>query len=296
MKIAAIWILLCIIWGTTWIFIKLGLDDLPPGLFAASRFTLASLILLILLTAQRKSLLKFNSKLFPVIALTGVLQFSFNYGLLFWAEKYITSGLAAVLQATIAVFGLILARIFVGEIITKAKILAVSLGILGSVIIFAEQLGLNGKLAFLASLAVVVGAFGAALASVIVKAKMSKMDAEILTFWQMTLGHIPLWLLTLITEGNPMDLQLTSKAIICVLYLAIMGSVIAFWLYYWLLSRIEVSKAMMISLVTPVIAVFIGSFFGEQIKLQAIIGGTLILLSVSIAVFHPFLSARAETI
>jgi len=296
MKIAAIWILLCIIWGTTWIFIKLGLSDLPPVLFAALRFTLASLILLILLTVQRKSLLKFNSKLFPVIALTGILQFSFNYGLLFWAEKYITSGLAAVLQATIAVFGLILARIFVGEIITKAKILAVSIGILGSVIIFAEQLGLNGKLAFLASLAVVVGAFGAALASVIVKAKISEIDAEILTFWQMTLGHIPLWLLTLMTEGNPMDLQLTSKAIICVLYLAIMGSVTAFWLYYWLLSRIEVSKAMMISLVTPVIAVFIGSFFGEQIKLQAIIGGTLILLSVSIAVFHPLLSARAEAV
>lgn len=296
MKPAAIWVLLCIIWGTTWIFIKLGLNDLPPAGFAASRFTIASLILFAVLHFRKRLFLIGDFKLLAIVIFTGILQFSFNYGLLFWAEKYITSGLAAVLQATIPAFGLVLARIFVSESVTLTKIVAVLLGIIGSAVIFAEQLKLNGELAFFASVAVVVGAFGAALASVLVKAKATKLDPAVLTFWQMLIGHLPLWAFSFATEENPLNFRWTLNAVICVLYLAVMGSVIAFWLYYWLLGKIEVTKAMMISLVTPVIAVFIGSFFGEEIKFQAIVGGILILLSVSLTVFQPLLSAKPKAI
>ncbi|HLM00976.1 MAG TPA: EamA family transporter, partial [Pyrinomonadaceae bacterium] len=227
-----------------------------------------------------------------IIFITGFLQFFFNYGLLFWGEQHITSGLAAVLQATIPAFGLILARIYVGESITGLKIVSILLGLCGISVIFREQLTLNGQMAFLGSLAVVVGAFGASYASVLTKAKGQNLHPATMVFGQMLVGHIPLWFVGLSAEGSPVNFNWTWNAIICVLYLAIMGSIVAFWLYYWLLTKIDVTRAMMISFVTPLVAVIIGGFFGEKLGLQTLFGGLLILLSVFLIVVRPILNHR----
>lgn len=284
MKTLIIWLLLCVIWGTTWIFIKIGLADLPPISFAATRFTISCLLLLPLLFWQKLQFPK-DKTVWRFILITGFLQFFFNYGLLFWGEQFISSGLAAVLQATIPAFGLILARFIIGEEITLIKIISIILGIFGVSVIFYEQLSLNGTLALFGSLAVVIGAFGASLASVLTKAKLQGLNPLNVVFWQMLIGQIPLWLIGLSFEGSPTKFNWSWNAIICVLYLAIIGSIIAFWLYYWLLSKIDVTKAMMIAFVTPLVAVYVGSFFGEQLHLQTILGGILILGSVGLIVW-----------
>ena len=294
MKPLLVWLLLCLVWGSTWIFIKLGLTDLPPVSFAALRFTAACLILLPVLFFQRIPFPK-GRKIWRIILITGILQFSFNYGLLFWGEQHITSGLAAVLQATIPAFGLILARIYVGEQITLLKIVSLLLGLAGVAVIFREQLFLNGQLAFLGSLAVVVGAFGAAYASVLTKAKGQGEHPAALVFGQMLVGQIPLWAVGLATEGNPFNFRWTIQAVICVVFLAIVGSILAFWLYYWLLSKIDVSRAMMISFVTPLVAVFVGSFFGEKLYIETLFGGILILLSVLLIIIKPILQRSLKS-
>ena len=116
-----VWLTLALIWGTTWIFIKIGLDDLPPMAFAAARFLLGVILLFFVIKIQKIPMPK-TAKEWRLIALTGVLQFSVNYSLVFWSEVHITSGLAAVLQAMITVFGLILAWIFLpNERITKLR-------------------------------------------------------------------------------------------------------------------------------------------------------------------------------
>lgn len=291
MKPLLVWLILCVIWGTTWIFIKRGLDDLPPVSFAAIRFTVACLLILPALWWQKIPFPKGRAA-WIIIFITGFLQFFFNYGLLFWGEQHISSGLAAVLQATIPAFGLILARIYVGESITGLKIVSILLGLLGISVIFREQLTLNGQMAFLGSLAVVVGAFGASYASVLTKAKGQKLHPASMVFGQMLVGHIPLWLVGLSFEGNPLAFHWTWNAAICVLYLAIMGSIVAFWLYYWLLTKIDVTRAMMIAFVTPLVAVIIGGFFGEKLGLQTLFGGLLILLSVFLIVVRPILNHR----
>jgi drug/metabolite transporter (DMT)-like permease len=291
MKPLLVWLILCVIWGTTWIFIKRGLDDLPPVSFAAIRFTVACLLLLPLLWQQKIPFPKGRAA-WIIIFITGFLQFFFNYGLLFWGEQHITSGLAAVLQATIPAFGLILARIYVGESITGLKIISIILGLLGVYVIFREQLTLNGQMAFLGSAAVVVGAFGASYASVLTKAKGQNLHPASMVFGQMLVGHIPLWFVGLSIEGSPFDFHWSWKAVICVLYLAIMGSIVAFWLYYWLLSKIDVTRAMMIAFVTPLVAVIIGGFFDEKLELQTLFGGLLILLSVFLIVIRPILNHR----
>lgn len=281
MKPLIVWIILCVVWGTTWIFIKVGLDDLPPISFAAIRFIVSVLLLIPIIWWQK---LKFPSSKteWIIIFISGILQFFCNYGLLFWGEQYISSGLAAVLQATIPAFGLILARIYLpNEKITVKKVISILLGIIGLVIIFQEQLTLGGTLAFLGSLAVVAGAFCASYASVLTKTYGANSNPATLIFCQMLVGLIPLTIVGLVVEGNPLKFNWTISAIICVLYLAVIGSIIAFWLYYWLLTKMDVTKAMMIAFVTPVIAILVGAIFlRESLHLQTLFGGVFILGSI----------------
>ena len=131
-----VWVILCLIWGTTWIFIKIGLEDLPPITFAVARFVLAAMMLLPIIYILKTPWPQ-NWAQWRLMAFTGLLQFTINYSTVFWSEQYITSGLAAVLQATITVFGLALAWIFLpAERITPLKIIAVLIGIGGVARIF----------------------------------------------------------------------------------------------------------------------------------------------------------------
>lgn len=291
-----IWLTLCLIWGTTWVFIKVGLEDLPPITFAAARFASAILILAVIIAAQ-KIPLPATKREWKLIALTGVLQFSVNYSLVFWSEVYISSGLAAVLQAMITVFGLALAWIHLpNERITRLKIVAVLLGVAGVAVIFIEQLQINSLMAFAGCAAIVFGAYAAAHGSILVKAYGGAIHPATLVFGQMVCGIAPVFIYALTVEGNPLRLNWSWRAIICVLYLSVFGTVAAFWLYYWLLSRIESTKAMMISLFTPLIAVIIGGIFlGERLPVQTFFGGVLILASIGLIVFRKRNLATEDT-
>jgi drug/metabolite transporter (DMT)-like permease len=202
--------------------------------------------------------------------------------MVFWSEQYITSGLAAVLQSMITVFGLVLAWIFLpSERITPVKIFAVFLGIIGVGVIFYDQLKVQNFMAFAGCVAVVVGSYAAAQASILIKAKGGMVHPASLVFGQMMCGLPAIIIYSLIAEGNPLTFHWSWKAVICVLYLTIFGTIAAFWLYYWLLSRIESTKAMMISLVTPLLAVIIGwVVLGETLPPQTGFGGVLIIAGI----------------
>ena len=282
-----VWVILCLLWGTTWIFIKIGLTDLPPITFAAVRFILAILILLPLIRIRRFPWPSSSAE-WKLIALTGFLQFSLNYSSVFWAEQHITSGLAAVLQSMIPVFGLLLAWIFLpAERITWLKIVAVLLGVIGVAIIFIDQLRIENWMAFLGSVAIVAGAYCAAQASILIKLRAGAIHPASLVCAQMLAGLPALIVYALIVEGNPLALNWTWTAIGCVLYLTVFGTIAAFWLYYWLLSRIESTKAMVISLVTPLIAVLMGAIFlDERLPPQTLLGGILIIAGIALIVMR----------
>ena len=188
----------------------------------------------------------------------------------------------------ITVFGLVLAWFFLpAEKITGLKVFAVLLGIIGVAVIFFEQLRIESVMAFLGSVAIVVGAYAAAQGSILVKAKASGMHPASLVCFQIICGLPAIIAYALIREGNPLRLHWTWLSLVCVLYLTILGTVAAFWLYYWLLSRIESTRAMMISLVTPLIAVVIGAvFLGERLPPTTLFGGLLIIASIGLIVFR----------
>src|SRR3989441_12526199 len=234
MKSRIVWLLLCCIWGSTWLFIKIGLRDLPPISFAATRFLIAVIILAAIILVRRLALPR-SSKDWWMLAGTGVLAFALNYGLIFWGEQYISSGLAALLQATIPAFGLVIAHFYLpDEQMTPIKILGVGMGVAGVGVIFSNQLIVAGPRPLAGCAALVGGSACAAYANVLVKARGANLNPAILAGGQMFFGLIPLMLVGIPLEGNPFHFQWTRMAVLSLFYLAIVGSVTAFLLYYWL--------------------------------------------------------------
>jgi len=281
MKARLVWLVLCVIWGSTWLFIKLGLSDLPPLTFAGIRFVIACAILLILIRARRIPLPE-SRRDWLLLAITGVLSFSLNYGLLFWGEQYISSGLAALLQATIPAFGLVFAHFHLpGERMTWAKTFGVVLGVLGVAVIFSNQLAIAGGRALVGCVALVLSSVFVAYSNVLVKAYGRKLEPAILAAGQMFFGLIPLLLIGIPLEGNPFHFRWSPLALVSLFYLAVVGSVIAFLLYYWLVHNMDVTKTMLIALVTPVVAVALGMVvLGEDLSWRTIAGGIMIMAGV----------------
>ena len=280
-----VWLGLCAIWGSTWLGIKLGLRDLPPLSFAGIRFAISALILFIIVRAKRARLPGTASE-WRLLAYTGGLTITLNYALVFWGEQYITSGLAAVLSATVPLFGLPIAHQYLStERLTVAKVAGVVLGLCGVAIVCSGQLGVGGPLAFWASTGIILAAAATAHAGVLIKARGTQLEPSVIAGVQMAGGCIPLLAGGLILEGNPLTFDWTPLAWAALAYLTILGSVVAFLLYYWLIRHTSVSWVMMIPLVTPLVAVVIGMVFADEaVGWHTALGGAAIISGVGLAV------------
>ncbi|HEX8847059.1 MAG TPA: EamA family transporter [Pyrinomonadaceae bacterium] len=278
-----VWLILALIWSSTWLFIKLGLEDLPPFTFAGIRFVIAVAILSLVVFIRRRPLPR-DARDWVLIAGTGLLAFTLNYGLLFWGERHTSSGLAAILQTMIPVFGLILAHLHLpAERITMPKLVGVVLGIAGVALIFSNQIETGGTSAFQGSAAIVIGAFGAAYSNVLIKARGSRLDYATLAAGQMLFGLVPLLIIGIVFEGNPLELHWTPLAVFSLFYLALVGSSVAFLLYYWLVGHMEVTKTMLIALVTPLLAVSLGMIVrGEELTWRIFVGGVCIMSGIGV--------------
>jgi len=275
------WLTLCAVWSSTWLAIKIGLRDLPPISFVAIRFLIA-IIVLIAVSIGRVRLLPLRRNDYAVLAITGVLMFAVNYTLLFWAELHVSSGLAAVLQATIPIFGMFFAHWMLPDEPLRLQKLAGAIIALGGVtVICGRLLGFNGPLAFWGGVAVVFGAASAAFANVLVKARSIHLAPAMLAAWQMIFGIVPLLVLGLDVDGNPARFHWSATSIFCLLYLAIIGSALTFLLLYWLLPRLTVAELQSISLITPPGAVILGWFLGgETFPMSSLLGACFVLAGV----------------
>ncbi|MGH9945190.1 MAG: DMT family transporter, partial [Pyrinomonadaceae bacterium] len=152
-------------------------------------------------------------------------------------------------------------------------------------------------LALLGSGAVVAGALCVALTYVLVKAYGSHLDPTVLTTGQMLCGLVPLSVVGLATEGNPFAFRWTGTAAASVLYLALVGSVAAFWLNYWLLKRMDATKVLLMALVEPLLAVLLGAMvLGEELTERTLLGGACILLSVGLVLTRRSASGQAADV
>jgi drug/metabolite transporter (DMT)-like permease len=275
------WLTLCIVWSSTWLAIKIGLRDLPPISYAGIRF-LVAIIVLFAVSAGRVRLLPQRRFDYLLLAFTGVLMFAVNYGFLFWGELHVSSGLAAVLQATIPMFGMLFAHLMLpDEPLQLPKLLGALVAVGGVALICERLLGFNGVMAFWGGLGIIVGAASAAFSNVLLKARAIQLAPAMLAAWQMIFGAAPLLLIGFMVEGNPLKFHWSAVSIFCLLYLAIIGSALTFLLLYWLLPRMTVARLQTISLITPPGAVVLGwAVGGEMFSLSSLLGACLVLVGV----------------
>ena len=280
-RIPAAWLTLCVVWSSTWLVIKIGLEDLPPVSYVAIRFVIAALVL-VLISIGRDRLLPPKRADYFVLAGTGLLMFAVNYALLFWAELHVSSGLAAVIQASIPIFGMVFAHwMLPDEPLRWQRLAGALVAILGVAFICARLLSFNGWVAFLGGVGITIGAASAAFSNVVLKAKKIRLPPSMLAAWQMIFGIVPLLVLGFALDGNPLRFHWTGRAIVCLLYLAVVGSSFTFLLLYWLMPRMSVTNLQTISLITPPGAIAIGwAFGGERLSLWSLLGAGFVLLGV----------------
>lgn len=277
-----LWWVTCLIWSSVWLFIKLGLRDLPPVTFAALRLVVAIAVFLPILAIRGVALPR-AARDWRVIGVAGFLLLGVNYTLLFWGAQFIPSGLTAVLQAVTPAFALVFGHFLLDdEPFTFKALGAIGIGIAGVALISWDQLHLSGRQALLGCAAVTLGAACVGFAYVFVKARsVRRLRPEVLTCGQMLCAAGPMLIFATVREGNPLNLHWTPLAIGCLLYLALAGSVAATWLNYWLLERMSATALLSMALVEPLIAVLLGAaFLHERMTMSAAAGGVLVLCSI----------------
>jgi drug/metabolite transporter (DMT)-like permease len=271
------------VWGSTFFAIRIGVHAMPPLLFAALRFLAAGVALSGWMAARREPLP--SKRQWMSVLLLAFLIFLVDYGLLFWAEQRVPSGIAAVMMATIPAFIALAEIVFLRtQRLTARLAIALIVGICGVGVLLSRSLNLGGAaIETSGALALILGAISWSIASVLSKKlplPPSKVQSSGL---QMLLGGA---LLTITSASigefhNFHPSSVSPSAWLALLYLIVFGSIIGFTAYVWLIHHESPTKVGTYAYVNPVVAVLLGYFAGgEALGVRTIIGTVCILISI----------------
>lgn len=275
------YIMLCLIWGSTWLVIKVGLEDAPPLWSAALRFLLAATLLYgINYVAKQRYPIGWRNKWRA--AWPGIFTFFGSYALTYMGEDYISSALAAILFAVFPFFVMALMPLMVKtERVGFMSLIGALVGFGGTILIFAEPVQVESS-ALIGMIFLILSPICAAIGSVSVKAYLHSAPVFPMITLQMTVGAILMTLCAIIFEPFS-DFKSTTSSVGAILFLAIFGSIITFGGYFWLLKQLRLVTMSMIALITPVVAMFMGYvFLKEKLTIENYIGAALVLMGVAI--------------
>jgi drug/metabolite transporter (DMT)-like permease len=276
--------LVALIWGSTWLAIKVVVRDMPPLTAAGVRFATAALLLALfahwrgrslrwrgLEPAQRRLLLALS-----------LLMFAVPYALVFYGEQFITSALTAILFASAPAFTLVFDSLRARRnLLRGVRLAGLGLAFTGILTIFGPRLtGPPAEL--LGALAIVGAAATSSVALVLAKHGGHAIDTLVGTTWQMGIGSCWLLLAALILE-QPRLGDTSSSAILGLAYLAVFGSCVTFVLFYWLLKQMAPVQLSSLAFITPVVAVFVGWLvLDEVLDLNTLLGAAVVLIGVAL--------------
>jgi drug/metabolite transporter (DMT)-like permease len=282
-RLRAAFLLLTLIWGTTWAVIRLGLEGIPPLTGVALRFALAGALLLALVrhfgvrfTWSRREL--------GLWAMNGLFSFSASYTIVYWAEQHIPSGLAAVLFATYPLMVAVIAHFALpGERLGWRAAGGILLGLAGVAVIFSDDLRLlGGANVREVALVMLLSPFVSAVATVAVKRWGQGIHPLSLTAVPMLLTAVVVGSLALVFERQA-TVVFDLRSVGALLYLAVLGSAVTFTIYYWMLANAPATRVALIAYTIPIVAVAVGALlFQEPVRPLVIVGGALVLVGVAI--------------
>jgi drug/metabolite transporter (DMT)-like permease len=272
---------LVIIWSSTWVAIKIGLEDCPPLLGAAIRFAAAGLVLLAFAAIRRQSL-RTDVRLVAVLAL---MPFALAYGLVYWGEQYIPSGMAAVLFGILPLYTALLGAVLLPDQPLRARlVVGVLIAIGGLALAFAESADVGDpELALLGAAALALSPLGASVGNISLKLRAGELDAVVLNGWAMLGGGLLLLVVSALGESWG-DTAWSAETIGSIAYLAVVGSSIAFVALTVLLRHITAQAMSFLAMLLPFGALAFGAaLYSEPISGRAIAGAALVAAGLLIA-------------
>jgi drug/metabolite transporter (DMT)-like permease len=271
------------VWGSTYLAIRVGVLEMPPLLMAAIRFLVAG-VLLYGWTFWRGERAP-SARQWASISLLAFLIFAVDYGLVFWAEQRVPSGVTAIMMATISAFMALAEIIFLRtQRLTLRLSLALLIGLGGVAVLVSRSLHLGGEpIDPVGAVALIIGAIAWAVASVFALTQPLPDSKSMSSGAQMLVGGVML-ALTSFALGEFKDfhpLAVSASAWFALLYLIVPGSIIAYTAYVWLLHHESPTRVGTYAYVNPVVAVLVGySLGGETLDLRTILGALFVLISV----------------
>jgi drug/metabolite transporter (DMT)-like permease len=283
---AFLYLVTVLIWGSTWLAIKFQLGLVSPEISIAYRFGLAAMILIVFSLARRLRM-GFSLKEHGFFALQGLLLFSLNYLLVYLAEGYLTSGLVAIIFSLIIVLNVLFGAIFLGNPVRPRVVIGAVLGLLGLAFVFWPELtslSLSSE-KILGMLLALVATISASLGNVVsARNQRGKLPVIQTNAYGMLYGALFMLLFALV-RGTSLQFDTSPSYVLSLLYLAVFGSVIAFGAYLTLLGSIGLDRAAYVTVLFPVIALLLSTYFEDLAwGLFQLAGVLLILLGNSVVV------------
>jgi drug/metabolite transporter (DMT)-like permease len=276
-----------LVWGSTFLAIRVGVHEVPPFLLAALRFVVAGLVLFLWMLAHGEP--SPNRRQWASVFLIALLIFVLDYGLLFWAEQRVPSGIAAVMMATIPVFMALSEILFLRtQQLTLRLSFALLVGIAGVAVLTSPSLGQLGEVGGAAidkrgAIALIFASMSWSVASALTR-KLPLPDSKVMSSGAQMLAGGLLLAITSAGLGEFHDFNpsaISAYAWLALLYLIVAGSILGFTAYVWLIHHQSPTRVGTYAYVNPVVAVILGYLLGgEALGLRVVLGAFFVLMSV----------------
>jgi drug/metabolite transporter (DMT)-like permease len=268
----------CLIWGSTWLAIGISVRDVPPLEAAAVRF-LVSGVLLLATSVLRRSRWPSGKRSWNALFVLSFTIIALPYGLLFWAEQYVTSSMAAILFSASPLLVALLTPLMMRQKVPRSAVLAMVVAFSGLVVLFYAGLS-TSRPALWGGAAILAAVSISSWSVVYAKGRLEQVDLLIGTGVQLLLASVALFWGAWVFEARR-HASWTQSSLIALGFQVVFGSCAAFVIYYWLLKRIEPYQLATTSLVIPIIAVLEGTWFNhEQVPPLMLVAMVVVLVSV----------------
>jgi len=276
-----------VVWGSTYLAIRVGLETIPPLLLQSAGFLVAGALILIGLTLSRRIELDLrrDARVLPAIV-TGICLVGIGAGGSAWGEQYVASGTTAIVIATVPLWIALVGRLFLGTTLSRLTWIALAAGFIGLLIVVLG--GNRLQFSHIVGLGVItLAAIGWSIGSVYAQRSVMPANPLLAAAIQMVAGGIVLAAVG-VTIGELRNIHpaaISLRSIAALAYIAVVCLMCGFSLYVWLLKSAPITTVSTYAYANPVVAVFLGwAYLGERVTTQTLVGGSIILVAIAIIV------------
>jgi len=270
-------------WGSSYFFIKIGVDEgLPPLTLVSGRLFFGSLILAAIVLLSREPLPR-SARQYGHLLVMSVVNVVLPFFLITWGEQSIDSALAAILNATVPLFVIVVAPLFLpDEHVTLNRVVGLTIGFAGVLILFVPGLGVLEGNSLLGWLALIGSSISYALGNVYAKRNVKGLRPMIPAFFQIGLAFVITTGLALVIERPIGRVVVTPQAFLAVLWLGVVGSAFAYVAYFRILAAWGATRTSLVAYLLPIVGIALGTLIGEAITWYRVLGTALIIGGVGL--------------